>query len=291
MFLDDYKTGYYKSSTTYNEFYKIVLNELFEICLKIFEWKNLPDTIPQHEIEFRLFLYGKCAFLKDDGKYIVATCNENGVTEYYDMFKYLTYNTPTKSGERVQNRNTVLIKNNALKNPFMPYLHKTASMIAHIDVSIVNLCVDMRENTIITAINQNSAKSAKDYRQKIYNGELETIVNKGFSQLEIVKTDSASGGKLNELINTRENIYSAFLEKLGIKRSQAKKERMITDEITQNDNYLNLNIENMFECRKKAVEKINEIFGLNISVSCNAVNETDTELIEKGSDENVIENT
>ena len=55
------------------------------------------------------------------------------------------------------------------------------------------------------------------------------------------------------------------------------KERMISDEIENDDQMLLLNINDMKYQREKACKKINEIFGLNVSVKLSP----EFEIIEK----------
>ena len=45
-----------------------------------------------------------------------------------------------------------------------------------------------------------------------------------------------------------------------------KKERLVTDEVNSNNEFINNNLEIMFKCRKLACEEINKLFGLNVSV-------------------------
>ena len=44
---------------------------------------------------------------------------------------------------------------------------------------------------------------------------------------------------------------------------------MVSAETAGDPELLKLNILNMFNCRKEGIKKINEMFGLNISVECN----------------------
>lgn len=57
-----------------------------------------------------------------------------------------------------------------------------------------------------------------------------------------------------------------FYNDIGIRYNKDKKERMITNEVESDSQRLLININDMLECRREAVETINETFGLNISV-------------------------
>ena len=57
-----------------------------------------------------------------------------------------------------------------------------------------------------------------------------------------------------------------------------KKERLITDEATANDEQQLFNVGAMLKARQEACEKINEMFGLNISVDLRYKEENTIEL-------------
>ena len=66
---------------------------LFEKCMRIFTWTELP--FPQKEIESRLLIDGFCGFLKDSkAGFMVATGGMYGVTQYYDEFTMFTWSAP-----------------------------------------------------------------------------------------------------------------------------------------------------------------------------------------------------
>ena len=71
---------------------------------------------------------------------------------------------------------------------------------------------------------------------------------------------------------------------------------MITAEADTNKQLLKLNIMNMFECRKEGINKVNKLYGTNITVECNVdisnYSETDPEAVpEEGVNDNAGEET
>ena len=71
------------------------------------------------------------------------------------------------------------------------------------------------------------------------------------------------------LWDLRQNILAAYLEEIGIKKSQNKREREITQEVAADDPMLKLNISDMLEVRQEGWKKFNEVTGHNVEVSCN----------------------
>ena len=92
-----------------------------------------------------------------------------------------------------------------------------------------------------------------------------------------------------ELYTLKKRLYNEALSDLGINNFNTdKKERMLQDEITSNDEEIYLTRAGMLEARKEACRQINEMFGLNIDVhyrnievNNEPVNEYDVNLIKE----------
>ena len=90
-----------------------------------------------------------------------------------------------------------------------------------------------------------------------------------FNGLEIEDMKTQNSMNVRELLDAQQLILSEFYEAIGINKTVEKRERLITAEADANKQLLKLNINNMFDCRKKGAEQINAMFGTNISVECN----------------------
>ena len=84
-------------------------------------------------------------------------------------------------------------------------------------------------------------------------------------RLEVVDLDVEY--KADKFWTMYRNYMNSVYELLGINAlTIEKKERLITDEATANDEQQLFNVGAMLKARQEACEKINEMFGLNISV-------------------------
>ena len=70
-------------------------------------------------------------------------------------------------------------------------------------------------------------------------------------------------------MDLRSNILAAYLEEIGIKKAQNKREREITQEVAADDPMLKLNISDMLEVRQEGWKLFNEKTGHNVEVTCN----------------------
>ena len=68
----------------------------------------------------------------------------------------------------------------------------------------------------------------------------------------------------------KQQLKDELSEMLGFSIAQEKKERMLVDEVLKSNEFTdNGFVLNMFDSRLEAVEKINEMFGFNISIEIN----------------------
>lgn len=273
MFLQDHSIpiGLKASSTNYKTFYNYRVNQLLEYMMKLFSYKNVPDTIPAHEIDLYLFLYGHCGIVKGrkTGNIIAVVPQLSDPTDYLDIYKKFTWATPIESGQCYIDKNGILIDNTMLHNSSYPLIHTTAARLAHIDVTMICTLVNARDTVAIKAISSKFAHDAESYQRQKYNGSPSFIVDRGFSTIDFEDCKTDRSFNVRELADTSQQILSEFYENIGINKTVNKRERLITAEADNNKQLLKLNIMNMFESRKEGIRKVNAMFGTDITVECN----------------------
>ena len=115
MYLDDYAQSLYtmrKRSFTFNPSYRYWVNTLLEYPMRLFSYKNLPKTIPSHVVDIMSFIRGYSGIvLLGSGDWICASeTSMNGVTDYYDIFKNITFATPLHFGQRTIGKTGFVIR-------------------------------------------------------------------------------------------------------------------------------------------------------------------------------------
>lgn len=288
MFLNDYDIPMHlkPQSTSYKVFYDYRVNELLEYLMQLFTWHGLPESIPAHEPDLYLYLYGRAGFNRSKltGELITVIPQLSGCTDYYDEFKHYTWSTPLQGGRCYIDFNGVLVSNTMLHNGCYPLIHCTAAKLAHLDTTIICAAVNQRDTVAVTAINQKFANDAKQYQRQKYNGVPSFIVDKGFTTLDFRDLKSSSVINIREYADTQQLILTEFWEAIGVSKTVEKRERLITSETNTNRQLLKLNIRNMYNSRLEGVKKINEIFGTSIKVECN-VDIADEDVIEEAPDQ------
>lgn len=249
--------------------YKYWQDTLFEKCIRIFNWSGLP--FPQKEIEMRLLLNGFCGVVDDALKGVmVATGSMSGVTQYFDEFTDFTYASATaRGGTKKINRDCVIVNNTAIRNPLFPMICRTASLLAHSEISLKCALVNMRETNSFSCDNEATAESVKAYHKQAYNGKLDVIVDsaivKDGSINNLTQQNKGALGVM-DCIDARNEILRSFFNEIGVRYNRDKKERMVESEVSSDTQLLLVNIKDMERERKDACERINKIFGLQTSV-------------------------
>lgn len=241
---------------------------LFEKCIRIFNWNNLP--FPQKEIEIRLILDGYCGFLKDDKLgLMVASGGMSGVTQYFDEFATFTWSAPTITNNkpRTIGKDCIVINNTQLRNSLYPMIMRYASLLSHADISLKVALVNLRETNTFASNDQNTAENIRQYHEKSYIGEMDCIIDE--SLVENIKnlTENLSKTNIMDCLDVRNELLRSFFAEIGIQTNKDKKERMIKSEVNSNQQMLLFNISDMLSERQKACQEINNMFGTNISVA------------------------
>lgn len=247
-----------KNSNDFKFWYHYWKETLFERCMRLFKWDC--GIIPQKEIEQRLLLTGFCIITKNNSGKLV--CASGGLYEqdvYYDEFKKVTYNLVGESGERTIGKDCVVISNNSLRNSLFHMIHNYAMTLAHCDVSIICELVNTRATKTFSAKNKSVAKTINEWYNNLFNGKMSSIMDDYTCALESFDNRTNSTNLL-QLMETRQNTLRNFYNDIGIKTSYDKKERMNVEETALDDGLLLININDMYEYRKKACENVNAMF-------------------------------
>ena len=87
--------------------------------------------------------------------------------------------------------------------------------------------------------------------------------------IKVVPMNYPSAMTIDAYYQIRENLLKSFYSEIGVNSMRDKRERVVEAELDTNLNRILFNIDDMLKSRKEACEKINSIFGTNISVDYN----------------------
>ena len=251
---------------------------------EMFTWKNLPETVPQAELEYLLQSNGTMFFTKV-GKDFYALLGTLGgqINAYYEPTKYTVSNVALNLSKMYDiKKDGVLIRNDLRCNGLIPILSKYASMLTDCEISLNTMSILMRVMFLISASDDKTKKSAEEFMGKILNGNYSIIADSQFFDgIKAQGMTQSFSQLIPQMIELTQYIKASALNEIGLNANyNMKKERITEQEYTLNIDALMPFAENMLNCRKKAVEKINKMYGLNIEVSLNSVWEVNQSELE-----------
>ena len=269
--------NFYKCTNTTDNFFSYYI-ELLNKAINVFEWKNVPDNIDTDTLETILFRCGDVAFFKYNDTFYISHGNQSGEMTYnFTPEKYLVSNPYIEKGKNFNlspDIDSVIIYNTpadkyiSLKSSFNEIIKRTAGILSDNLSSLNCLQINTRVQTIVTADNSNVAKSAEMKLKDLYEGKPYSVITSNLaSNINIDDKSNANSKNIADLIDLNNYEYAQFLHALGIESNENnKKSRMVVDELKDNNYECLHNLHILLDSRKKAVEKINRLFNLDISV-------------------------
>ena len=269
--------NFYKCTNTTDNFFSYYI-ELLNKAINVFEWKNVPDNIDTDTLETILFRCGDVAFFKYNDTFYISHGNQSGEMTYnFTPEKYLVSNPYIEKGKNfnlspdidsVIIYNTPVDKYISLKSFFNEIIKRTAGILSDNLSSLNCLQINTRVQTIVTADNSNVAKSAEMKLKDLYDGKPYSVITSNLaSNINIDDKSNANSKNITDLIDLNNYEYAQYLHALGIESNENnKKSRMVVDELKDNNYECLHNLHILLDSRKKAVEKINRLFNLDISV-------------------------
>lgn len=255
-----------KGACTYNALYGYWREQLFERVMRLFVWES---DVEQKEIEQRLIIAGHCGITKLPRKKELTAMFGTfyGVTEYFDEFKNYTVHCPIYAGTRTIGKDVAIISNNAERNPVLPLIHHYAQLLAHAEVTFLNILINARDNSGIPIVSTERQKQAVlQYQGKKFNGQYSAIADPGALGVNYTQQTTLNSSLYKEMWETRNNILKEFYSDIGVKAAFEKQSNTIDAEVRSNDSLLLLNIKDMLEYRKRGCEAVNKLYGTNWSV-------------------------
>ena len=245
------------------------LIQFTDVFIKLIKWNDAPENIDMDIVMRELFNQGRTMFLEDkeNGYMILPTVAFSKYNWQGKPVEWQGLEFNGKTHKRTIN-NSVIIKNSPLMAPCLPTVYEYCKDLANIRLAM-KTNVNATKTPLIAKGSKNQLLSLQNKYKKVTENDMviyeETGVNQNF---EVLKTDAPFlADKLSSLFT---HTMGQLLTYLGINNTETeKKERLVTDEVNGNNEFINANLKTRLDCYKKACEEINKMFGLNMSVELN----------------------
>lgn len=257
----------------------------------MFEYTNLPDTIPKKFLEMYLQCNGNCIIAKVNDNLYAFTGGLGGEPNpYYFPTKYTVAN-PALNLSKVYtiDKDCVLIPNDSLYMGLLPLIVKYSNQLAENDITLTIADINARITSLISASDDKTYKSATEYINQIKNGKLGIIAeNALLDGIKAQPYSTTAGNQITNLIEYHQYLKASLFNDLGLNANyNMKRESINSGESQLNNDALFPLIDDMLNSRKQAIQKVNDMFGTDITVDLSSSwkdNKTELELCQQNLD-------
>lgn len=272
-----------------------IFYEFTNLALNRFKWENLPKGLESRHIEKALFEYGQCAFVDDPelGILCLGCSNTNGYNPYGDPTHVVLHgvgyskNFELTEVERILNNDTLL--------PTKFHVEYYTNKIYEIDKAIYKNLKQQKRPYVVATTKENQLsmknimKQIKEDEEEIYVDD--RLANGGKVGVEVLQTNAPY--LIDKYQQHKNDLMCEFLTLMGLNNSNAnnnKKERLLVDEVNVNNGEILMNLDVDFKNREEACKRINERFGLKMSVKKNIFDISNHFINEEGEENEQIHN-
>lgn len=240
----------------------------------MFVYEGLPDTLPQKEFERLLQTTGNAFVTKVNGELYALSGTKGGVLDAYYRPTVYTVANPYLGVNKVYKINVdgVLIENDSQGASLLPIIGKYAVLYTDGVISLNTASVLTRITMLISASDDKTKQSAEQFLQRIENGEFSIIgENAFFKGVNMQTAPTTNSVYITQLIEMIQYYKASLLNELGLNANyNMKRERLNLGEVSMNIDALLPYVDDMKRERENGVQRINEMFGTNITVQLNS---------------------
>lgn len=264
----------------------------FSLTQDQFSYEGLPDTCDERFIERSMILYGQAMIAKLDGAYISPACaNGANISLYGYPLKvwgwglngfnkeFSAYVPGADDIEETRRSASGLIAgtepqavvgyDNVDRYPYINYIYTTAQRLADL-IRACDTAVQNLKSPMLIRADESQKKTIEDMirarnENDISIAYMPNSVTADNFQLFPFNMDHQI---LSEFWQQYRNIEAQFFEIIGYNANADtdKRERLLVDEVNANNERISANLNKRLHQRELWCERINKVFGLNVSV-------------------------
>lgn len=261
-----WENSVYLTKRTYSNWF----NRIYNIAITRFEWKGLPETIPEDFLERVLFWNGYAVGFKDEaiGPIVLPAVAASS----YDIWgnpklvRAYAYNGEY-TVDNLNAMNSVQIWNNAGRTPDLQAVISYAERLARIDRTIdVNL--DAQKCPRVAVVKENNRLSVENAIRQVDGFNPWLFINKDNDISDAFDVLDLTAPFISlELHTLKRQTWNECLSYLGVEANVSdKNERLVSAEATMNMGQIEASRYSPLVSREKFARQFNELFGTNISV-------------------------
>ena len=255
------------------------LERLKKIATSIFEWVNLPESMDARYIEKCLYYHGSAAFLYDETMGFINTncssagqvniyglptavnCYSYGYQEMRTLWTGLKYD-PEGNPINDKTKDCIMVMNNWERTPTCSTLELFALRLYEAERTC-DVNIKAQKTPVMLLVDESQRLTMTNLYQQ-YNGNQPFIfgdknaLNDGV--IKAIRTDAPF--LADKIMEYKKEIWNEALQFLGVNTlTTEKKERLITDEASSNNELINMNLQSYLVPRQEACRKFNDKYG------------------------------
>lgn len=256
--------------------------KLLNLVINMFDYDNLPTGISRRDLEINLIMTGHAVVVaKKDGSLFTPLTNVFGYDEYYQPV-WATFANPVvvKAKKYTIGTDCEIIYNNSLQDSIYyikadsglsTFVGRYARQLADIEATANIYSVNSRLVSIPVSNDNSVIESLKAFFTNLSFGKRAIVTDsniiENFRNVDINRTGIKDG--INDWLIARDKILEQFFRDLGIRMNNQKKAQVNSEEVESNDQLLLISADDMLKTRQGGIEKVNNMFGTNITVKLN----------------------
>ena len=246
---------------------KAVRDYLFATAMTMFRYDGLPDNVRPEDLERMLLENGELIFTKWKGEFYIFQFTGAGKQNYLGEWDSYQVNNPYINCNQVfTSKDAVKVKNTDNSVSLAGMLDMYSELLSESYITLNMSDVNARLSFLISAGDNATKASAELFLKQVYDGKQGIIGSQPLLD-SLSVNPLADHRDFQSVIELNKFYYSDFFQKIGLTNLYNN----IHDRISATETEFTATsiypfVDNMIKNRTKAVEKINELFGLNVTV-------------------------
>mgnify|MGYP003526498628 FL=1 len=250
-----------------NKINSYISDYLLNNALSIFKYDGLPENVKAVDLEKNLLRFGKILFTKWHDEFYIFSYSDTGKQNYLGEYTNYQVNNPyIQCNEVFSDDNAVRIFNTDTHEPLINLMGMYSELLTESYITLNMADINSRIPFFISARDNATKASAEIFVKQILDGKQGVIAEQPlFESLKINPlTDHEN---ISQIVELNKFFYSDYFQKIGLTNLYNNvHDRISATETEFTATSIYPYVDNMKRNRDIAVEKINSMFGLNVSV-------------------------
>lgn len=244
--------------------------------LEMFEYKNLPATIPKDVLEYYLMRNGSCFITEERSQLWCFIGNPGGEPDpYYRPTRYVCANPALNVSfqKDMWGDEGVFCVNDSIWMGLDPLIRRYSYLMAENLISMRSADIMLRIVALLSAHDDASKASADQYIRDIVDGKLSAVGdNPFFEGITLQSPPSNNGSYLTQFIELHQYYKGSFFNEIGLRANfNMKREAIGVGEAALGEDSLLPLCDNMLAKRKEFCDRVNSLYGTDISVDFTSI--------------------